>query len=413
MSLCNAPGLTPIEDVLDTMHEYATAFFIDRKETVSLLDADNRVLATDIISPMNVPPHNNSAMDGYALRFDHNAIHDNRFTLVGHALAGQPFGGELLAGECVRITTGAVVPSNTDAVVMQENVTVDSAHITVSTLPEPGNNIRLQGEDITKGNLVLARGTRLQPQHLALLASLGIARVDVFPRLRVAVFATGDELTYPGEALKEGAIYESNRYALIAKLSRLGCDIEDLGIIDDTLEATVATLNHCALQSDVIISCGGVSVGDADFVKDAVNSVGELNLWKVAMKPGKPFAFGRVDKSLFFGLPGNPVSAFATFDILVQPIIMQLQCEQLPANLILNATLSEPARKQPGRADYQRGVLSVSDSGQVLVSPLPKQGSGLMTSITQANCYIVLEQDRGRSEAGERVNVIPFKVLHP
>ena len=400
-------GLLPLSDALQGMLEQL-ACCCD-SEQLPLPEALGRVLASDIASPLAVPPFDNSAMDGYAVRLADLAS-GTPLIMAGKAFAGQPYQGEWPAGHCVRIMTGAPVPAGTDAVVMQEETQADGDRITFLTQPEPGQNIRRAGSDIGKGACVLPAGTRLTPREMPLLASLGIATVPVRRPLKVAIFSTGDELKPVGTPLAHGDIYDSNRYGVRAMLARMGCDCLDLGIIPDDPAQLRAAFIRADEEADVLITTGGVSVGEADFTKQLLDELGEIGFWKLAIKPGKPFAFGRLPHAWFFGLPGNPVSAMVTFDQLVQPALARLAGQQFARPLRLQALAAEPLKKSPGRQDFQRGILSAGPDG-LEVRSTGSQDSGVFSSLSRANCYIVLEQERGKVAAGETVTVEPFSGL--
>lgn len=397
-------GLLPLSDALQGMLEQL-ACCCDR-EQLPLPEALGRVLASDIASPLAVPPFDNSAMDGYAVRLA-DLAGGTPLIMAGKAFAGQPYQGEWPAGHCVRIMTGAPVPAGTDAVVMQEETQADGDRITFLCKPIVGQNIRLAGSDIDKGACVLPAGTRLTPREMPLLASLGVATVAVRRPLKVAIFSTGDELKPVGTPLAHGDIYDSNRYGVRAMLARMGCDCLDLGIIPDDPAQLRAAFIRADKEADVLITTGGVSVGEADFTKQLLDELGEIGFWKLAIKPGKPFAFGRLPRAWFFGLPGNPVSAMVTFDQLVQPALAKLAGQQFVRPLQLQAIAAEPLKKSPGRLDFQRGMLSQGPNG-LEVRSTGSQDSAVFSSLSRANCYIVLERERGRVAAGEMVTVEPF-----
>ncbi|KAE9638003.1 molybdopterin molybdotransferase MoeA [Aeromonas veronii] len=397
-------GLLPLSDALQGMLEQL-ACCCD-SEQLPLPEALGRVLASDIASPLAVPPFDNSAMDGYAVRLEDLAS-GTPLIMAGKAFAGQPYQGEWPAGHCVRIMTGAPVPAGTDAVVMQEETQADGDRITFLAQPEPGQNIRRAGSDIGKGACVLPAGTRLTPREMPLLASLGVATVPVRRPLKVAIFSTGDELKPVGTPLAHGDIYDSNRYGVRAMLARLGCDCLDLGIIPDDPAQLRAAFIRADEEADVLITTGGVSVGEADFTKQLLDELGEIGFWKLAIKPGKPFAFGRLPRAWFFGLPGNPVSAMVTFDQLVQPALAKLAGQHFERPLQLQAIAAESLKKSPGRLDFQRGILSQGPNG-LEVRSTGSQDSAVFSSLSRANCYIVLEQERGRVAAGETVTVEQF-----
>ncbi|MGY3864772.1 molybdopterin molybdotransferase MoeA [Aeromonas bivalvium] len=378
-------------------------------ESVPLPEALDRVLASDILSPLSVPPFDNAAMDGYAVRLADLAA-GAPLPVAGKAFAGQPYDGDWPAGHCIRIMTGAPVPVGTDAVVMQEETQAGDNGITFLAHPVAGQNIRRRGEDLAQGSRVLESGLRLSPRELPLLASLGIASVSVHRPLKVAIFSTGDELKPVGTPLQHGDIYDSNRYGVRAMLSRMGIECLDLGIIPDDPAALSAAFQQADREADALITTGGVSVGEADFTKQLLEELGEIGFWKLAIKPGKPFAFGRLPNAWFFGLPGNPVSAMVTFDQLVQPALARLAGQQFARPLRLQALAAEPLKKSPGRQDFQRGILSAGPDG-LEVRSTGSQDSGVFSSLSRANCYIVLEQERGKVAAGETVTVEPFSGL--
>ncbi|HHC5059161.1 TPA: molybdopterin molybdotransferase MoeA [Aeromonas veronii] len=397
-------GLLPLSDALQGMLEQLACCCDSEQQP--LPEALGRVLASDIASPLAVPPFDNSAMDGYAVRLS-DLTAGTPLIMAGKAFAGQPYQGEWPAGHCVRIMTGAPVPPGTDAVVMQEETQADGDRITFLAQPEPGQNIRRAGSDIGKGACVLPAGTRLTPREMPLLASLGIATVPVRRPLKVAIFSTGDELKPVGTPLAHGDIYDSNRYGVRAMLARMGCDYLDLGIIPDDPAQLRAAFIRADKEADVLITTGGVSVGEADFTKQLLDELGEIGFWKLAIKPGKPFAFGRLPRAWFFGLPGNPVSAMVTFDQLVQPALAKLAGQHFERPLQLKAIAAEPLKKSPGRLDFQRGILSQGPNG-LEVRSTGSQDSAVFSSLSRANCYIVLERERGRVAAGETVTVEPF-----
>lgn len=384
-------------------------------EHLPLNECANRILAEDLFSPINVPNFDNSAMDGYAVRVA-DLEQNLTLTVAGKSFAGNPFNGELKASECVRIMTGAMVPNGVDAVVMQEDTQVnDDGSITFNRLPKLGSNIRRIGEDIKQGELVLAKRSVLNVASLPLLASLGIASVPVFKRLKVAILSTGDELTSVGQPLAEGKIYDTNRFAVRLMLEKLNCEILDYGILADDPAIFEQTFRKAQQEADVLITSGGVSVGEADFTKDVLEKLGEIGFWKIAMKPGKPFAFGKLEKVWFFGLPGNPVSALVTFYQLVQPALAKLSglsAEKI-AKLTQNLTACSAMnlKKSVGRQDFQRGYYYVNENGGLEVRPVGTQGSHIFSAFNESNCFIVLEAERGNVEAGEKVTIQPFNSL--
>ncbi len=382
-------------------------------ERLFLHQALDRVLDEDVRSPRDVPPFANSAMDGYALRgADLPHAGTAEFTVVGKAFAGHPFTGTVGVGEAVHIMTGAPVPEGADTVIMQERVeALPGGRIRIQAGHRAGENVRQAGEDIAAGSVVLARGRRLQPADLGLLASLGIAEVRCRRRPRVAIFSTGDELRPLGAVLGPGEIYDSNRYTLHALLTRLGMEVLDLGAVSDDRAALAEALQSAAGEADALITSGGVSVGEADYVKGLLEELGEVHFWKLAMKPGRPLAFGQLGRCYFFGLPGNPVSVAATFYQFVAPALRRLAGEAPRRPLRLRAVTLEPLKKRPGRVDFQRGILENDETGRLTVRSTGNQGSHVLSSMSRANCFIVLNQDQGDVPAGTEVTVQYFPDL--
>jgi molybdopterin molybdotransferase len=376
-------------------------------ERVHLRAALGRVLAAEVISPFDVPAHDNSAMDGYAVRFaDLNAAGETTLKLAGSAFAGVPFQGAMNAGECVRIMTGAVVPAGADTIVMQEHVKAEDDRVTLGTGHRKGQNLRHAGEDLKTGQAVLRRGHLMRPADIGLIASLGVAEVSVLRRLRVAFFSTGDELRSIGTPLAEGQIYDSNRYTLYGMLTRLGCEVIDMGVVRDDPALLEQAFRDAAATADVVITSGGVSVGEADFVKDLLERLGEVVFWKVAMKPGRPLAYGRIRDAHFFGLPGNPVSVMVTFYQFVREALLKLKgCDPVPPVPSFKAVCTTPLKKAPGRTEFQRGILSQGADGNWTVRVTGEQGSGILRSMSEANCFIILPQAQGSVAAGTTVDV--------
>jgi molybdopterin molybdotransferase len=382
---------------------------VDGSETLAVRSALGRVLTADVISRINVPSHTNSAMDGYALAgADLPGDGETRLEVIGTSAAGRPFAGELGAGHCVRIMTGAPMPPGADTVVMQENVTRDGDTAIVGAGQKPGQHVRQAGEDIAAGNVALRAGSRLMPAEIGILGSLGIGEVKVRRRPRVAFFSTGDELRSVGEPLGEGHIYDSNRYTIFGMLTRLGVEALDMGVIRDDREAVGQAFAKAAASADAIVTSGGVSVGDADYVAETLERTGTVGFWKVAMKPGRPIAFGRIGDALFFGLPGNPNSVMATFYQLVQPALQALAGMEPAPPLTMPAVSASSLRKKPGRREFQRGVLSRSGDGRLIVQKTGHQGSGVLSAMAAANCFIVLPEDSGPVSEGDEVTVQPF-----
>ncbi|HDR2864793.1 molybdopterin molybdotransferase MoeA [Enterobacter sp. RHBSTW-00175] len=402
-------GLMPLDTALTQMLNRISP--LQDHETLPLVRCFGRIAARDIVSPLNVPGFDNSAMDGYAVRLA-DIQTGLALPVAGKAFAGQPFNGEWPAGSCIRIMTGAPVPAGCDAVVMQEETEQTDEGVRFTASARAGQNIRRAGEDITLGATVFSAGQKLTVAELPVLASLGIADIDVIRRVRVAVFSTGDELQLPGQPLQEGQIYDTNRLAVHLMLEQLGCEVVNLGIIPDDPEKLRAAFIEADKCADVVISSGGVSVGEADYTKTILEELGEIGFWKLAIKPGKPFAFGKLGRSWFCGLPGNPVSAALTFYQLVQPLLAKLSGNKAsPLPVRLRARAATRLKKSPGRLDFQRGILARNADGELEVSTTGHQGSHIFSSFSQGNCFIVLESERGHVEAGEWVEVETFNHL--
>ncbi len=379
-------------------------------EELALFDALDRVLAQDVISPVSVPPHDNSAMDGWA--FNGSQLRtDGPLTLksVGTALAGKAWQGAVGAGECLRIMTGAIMPAGLDTVVPQEFVKTDAELITIPPgLLRAGDNRRLKGEDVMQGQAALRQGTRLSPAALGLAASLGIPTVKVWRRLKVAYFSTGDEILSLGEAPREGAVYDSNRYTVFGLLRRMGIEVLDYGVVGDQPERLEATFRQAAAEADAIITSGGVSVGEADHTKTMMRKLGDVAFWRIAMRPGRPMAVGRIGRSVLFGLPGNPVAVMVTFLAFVRPALLQMMgCTAAPPPL-LRARSLEAMRKKPGRTEYQRGIVTPASDGTLQVRTTGNQGSGVLSSMVQGNGLIVLHHGQGSVAVGDEVDVMMF-----
>ena len=370
-------------------------------ETIPIRKSLGRVLAEDIISPSNVPNHNNSAMDGFAFKYTEGI---QLIKIVGTAFAGSPFDGVVSASECVRIMTGAVIPQGTDTVVMQENTVNKGEYISLLNEPVQGANVRFAGEDLKSGQIVLNKGHKMQAADLGLSASLGVANVTVRRRLKVAFFSTGDELVNVGKPLKEGQLYDSNRYTIYGMLSRLGVKITDLGVVPDQLDLLESTLLKASKEHDVVLTSGGVSVGEADYMKTLLTKHGQVLFWKINMKPGRPLAYGKVGSAHYFGLPGNPVSTMVTFYQFVRQALLLLMGGAAKPYPMFQVACTQAINKTKGRTEFQRGIL-FEDNGKWKVKPLPNQGSGILSSMSIANCFIVLTEDIGNCEAGAIVNV--------
>ncbi|RCX30703.1 gephyrin-like molybdotransferase Glp [Thioalbus denitrificans] len=398
-------GLLSVEQALEALLTRAERI-VDREE-VALDEALGRVLAHGLASPQNVPPHDNSAMDGYAVRCADLAGGALR---VGQRIPAGSQGVPLEPGTCARIFTGAPIPPGADAVVMQEHCRVAGDQVTVEQPASPGQHVRRAGEDITAGAEILAAGTRLRPQELGLAASVGLARLPVVRRPRVALFSTGDELVAPGEALGPGQIYNSNRYTLAGLLRNLGCEVLDLGAVEDTLEATREVLRRAAGACDLILTSGGVSVGEEDHVKAAVESLGALELWRIAVKPGKPLAFGSVDGTPFMGLPGNPVSSFATFCLFTRPFLLRRLGVQAVMPRVIPAESGFDWTRPGDRREYLRARLEPDAAGRTVVTLYPNQGSGVLTSTSWAEGFVIAPEGQV-IRRGDPVSYIPFAEL--
>ncbi|HEY8023872.1 MAG TPA: gephyrin-like molybdotransferase Glp [Burkholderiaceae bacterium] len=391
---------------------------INDVECAGLGGALGRVLAEDIVAPMDVPAADNSAMDGYALPGKLLEIEAPlRLKIAANAFAGHAHSGLIGPGECIAITTGALLPQGCDTVVPQElALEVTSTHVTLPAhAVARGANRRLAGEDLQRGALVLSRGKILRPADIGLLASLGIAEVTVSRRLRVAFFSTGDELRSIGDALDPGCVYDSNRYTLHAMLTRLGCEVIDLGVVRDDPDALEATLRKACAEADAIVTSGGVSVGAADYTRQIMAKLGAVDFWKIAMRPGRPMAFGRIaseGKSAYlFGLPGNPVAVMVSFYMIARDALLHLAGAQNAPLPLISIPSRAPIRKLPGRTEFQRGFLVPDEEGRLTVSLTGPQGSGILRSMSEANCMVVLAHERGDVQAGEAVDVMLFDGL--
>ncbi|CAH1905457.1 Molybdopterin molybdenumtransferase [Candidatus Nitrotoga sp. HW29] len=400
------PDSMPVEQARQLIQQFLAP--LAESESINLSDALHRTLAADILSPMNVPPHNYSAMDGYAVRSDDLTTAPNKLTIIGSAYAGRMFEGHVAASECVRIMTGALIPEGCDSVVMQEHVQITGSSIEIGGGHLRGQNIRLVGEDITQGATVLTRGQIIRPAEMGLLASLGLSDVKVYRKLKVALFSTGDELQQPGTPLAPGQIYNSNRYSLLGMLGELGVEIIDMGTIRDDKASLKTALLDAAARADVIITSGGVSVGEADYIKQLLAEIGEVVFWKIAMKPGRPLAYGKIGTCHFFGLPGNPVAVMVTFQQFVRDALRVLMGQQSKLIIEFQAICLSPIRKVPGRTEFQRGILSQDINGEWIVHTTGAQCSGILSSMSKANCFIVLPVPQGNIEAGSAVRVQPF-----
>ena len=392
---------------------------VEAVEMLPLRSSLGRVLARDLTCPFNVPAHDNSAMDGYALRgSDLAADAPTRLALAGTGLAGQPFAGSVAPRHCLRITTGAVMPEGLDTVVPQEFVELDAGGAAIVVPPgvvRAGDNRRLAGEDLAAGIAALAAGRILRPADLGLIASLGVAEVPVRRRLRVAFFSTGDELRSIGEPLDEGCVYDSNRYTLWAMLTRLGVELHDHGVVRDEPRALAEAFRDAAACADAVITSGGVSVGEADHTKRIMAELGEVLFWRIAMRPGRPMAIGRIagggNPAILFGLPGNPVAVMVTFYAFVRDALLAMSGAAVEPLPMLRAASTQPIRKKAGRTEYQRGIVTRDGAGGWQVQVTGAQGSGILRSMSVANGLVVLGHDQGNVAAGDLVDVLPFDGL--
>jgi len=399
------PNSMPVEKAREVIARFLEPVSV--VECVPVRGGLGRVLAEDIVSPLDVPAHDNSAMDGYAVRFsDLKSSGETTLKVSGNAFAGAPYAGAMQPGECVRIMTGGIVPAGADTIVMQEHVKVAGDQVTIGTGHRKGQNLRRAGEDLAAGQVALRRGSELRPAEIGLIASLGIGEVAVFRRLRVAFFSTGDELVSIGTVPKEGQIYDSNRYTIYGMLERLGCEVIDMGVVRDDPALLEKAFAQAAGAADVVITSGGVSVGEADFVKDLLNKLGEVVFWKIAMKPGRPLAYGKIAGAHFFGLPGNPVSVMVTFYQFVRDALLRLSGrDPVPALPTFRVPCTSTLKKAPGRTEFQRGVLARDASGAWSVRVTGEQGSGILRSMSEANCFIILPTEQGNVAAGTLVDV--------
>jgi len=380
-------------------------------ETVPVMAAGERILAHDVLSPVDVPPHDNSAMDGYAFAgTDLSDSGPTHLTCVGNALAGAAWSGpSVQAGQCLRITTGAVMPAGLDTVVAQEMVHSQGERITIPAgRLQTGDNRRLRGEDIALGQAALRQGQHLTPAAWGLLASLGLPTVRVRQRLRVAYFSTGDEILSLGDPPREGAVYDSNRYTVCGLVQRMGCEWIDLGVVPDDPVRLRAAFTEASERADAVITSGGVSVGEADHTKALMRELGDVDFWRIAMRPGRPMAVGRMGPTLMFGLPGNPVAVMVTFLAFVRPALWRMMgCTDAPP-LLVPAHSQQAMRKKAGRTEYQRGVVNRCDNGSLQVRTTGNQGSGVLSSMVQGNALIVLHHDQGDVAVGDAVDVMLF-----
>lgn len=401
-------------DVAEAQHRiWQDCTPISGYQKISLREALHRILAESIRSPIDVPAHTNSAVDGYAVHHHDTPTNGTQsLRVIGTAFAGKPFTGTLQRGQAVRIMTGAVLPDGADCVIMQEQVQAKQDHIEIGNQHSQNENVRHAGEDLAAGQVALVQGKRLQPADLGLLASLGINEIRVWRRLRVAFFSTGNELRSLGEPLVTGQIYDSNRYTLWGMLKALDLDLIDLGVIRDDPQSLRETLLTAAAEADAIITSGGVSVGEADYMREIMQNLGRMHFWQIAMKPGRPLAYGRIAGKPLFGLPGNPVAVMVTFYQFVQPALLKLGgVSEVQAPRSFRVCSASRFRKLPGRTEYQRAVLFIDEQGELRVRSFGKQGSGILRSMSEANCLVVLAKDIDTIQEGDWVEVQPFAGL--
>ena len=408
------PQALEVEGVLKFLSELVTP--IVAIEEIDIIQSLQRVVAEDVICPIHVPPHDNSAMDGYAFNGAQlDSPHSLKLKVIGTALAGKAWSGDIQIGECVKIMTGAIMPAGLDTVAPQEICTL-SADSSSVMLPkgalQRGDNRRLRGEDLTQGLPALMKGQIITPAAAGLLASLGLAKVKVYRKLKVAYFSTGDEILSLGEDPKEGAVYDSNRYTVHGLLQQLGCEMIDMGVVKDDPALLEQAFIQAAQSADAVITSGGVSVGEADFTKAMMKKLGDVAFWKIAMRPGRPMAVGRLHHgdryAILFGLPGNPVAVMVTFLAFVKPALLQMMGSTAKALPLVRARTQEVLRKKPGRTEYQRGVFSRNELGELIVRATGNQGSGVLSSMVQANCLIVLAHQQATAQVGDWVDVLPL-----
>ncbi|AWB70555.1 bifunctional molybdopterin-guanine dinucleotide biosynthesis adaptor protein MobB/molybdopterin molybdotransferase MoeA [Vibrio cholerae] len=377
-------------------------------ESVAIQECYQRVLAREVFSPINVPAYRNSAMDGYALRGDD--LERDSYRVVEEVLAGSHYPKTVELGEAVKIMTGAPMPLGADTVVMREQATLNGDVVSFAAAKiKAGQNVRQAGEDLAQGQAVFHSGQRLLSPEMGMLASLGLAHADVFRSLKVAIFSTGDEVQAPGGDIEPNSIFDSNRFTLTGLLKQLGCQVIDLGIIEDDEAKMMQVLEQAAKQADVVITSGGVSVGDADFIKSALEKLGHIDFWRINMRPGRPLAFGQISGKPFFGLPGNPVAVMVSFINFVEPALRKMQGEQGWQPLKVNAIALEDLRSRQGRTEFSRGVYAFNAQGQLTVRTTGKQGSGILRSMSEANCLIEIAPAIDTVKVGESVTIIPLQ----
>ncbi|EJE8525412.1 bifunctional molybdopterin-guanine dinucleotide biosynthesis adaptor protein MobB/molybdopterin molybdotransferase MoeA [Vibrio parahaemolyticus] len=377
-------------------------------EACKIENAYGRVLAEHIISPVNVPQYTNSAMDGYAIRSDD--VDRDSYQVVAEVMAGHAYDQPLEVGQAVKIMTGAPTPLNGDTVVMREQASQEGDKVTFNgSNIKAGQNVRQAGEDLAIGSDVFTAGTRLASPEMGMIASLGFGEANVFRKLKVAVFSTGDEVQAPGTEQKANSIYDSNRFTIMGMLEKLGCEILDFGILEDNEQLMIEALENASAQADVVMTSGGVSVGDADYIKLALDKLGQIDFWRINMRPGRPLAFGQINNKPFFGLPGNPVAVMVSFINFVEPALRKMQGEQGWKPLKVNAIATENLRSRQGRTEFSRGIYELDDTGRLTVRTTGKQGSGILRSMSEANCLIEISPAIDTVKAGESVTIIPLQ----
>ncbi|HCG7654359.1 bifunctional molybdopterin-guanine dinucleotide biosynthesis adaptor protein MobB/molybdopterin molybdotransferase MoeA [Vibrio parahaemolyticus] len=381
---------------------------VSKIEACKIENAYGRVLAEHIISPVNVPQYTNSAMDGYAIRSDD--VDRDSYQVVAEVMAGHAYDQPLEVGQAVKIMTGAPTPRNGDTVVMREQAIQEGDKVTFNgSNIKAGQNVRQAGEDLAIGSDVFTAGTRLASPEMGMIASLGFGEANVFRKLKVAVFSTGDEVQAPGTEQKANSIYDSNRFTIMGMLEKLGCEILDFGILEDNEQLMIEALENASAQADVVMTSGGVSVGDADYIKLALDKLGQIDFWRINMRPGRPLAFGQINNKPFFGLPGNPVAVMVSFINFVEPALRKMQGEQGWKPLKVNAIATENFRSRQGRTEFSRGIYELDDTGRLTVRTTGKQGSGILRSMSEANCLIEISPAIDTVKAGESVTIIPLQ----
>lgn len=404
----NPGGMLPVAESIQRI--LAQVAVQNHTEALPLNACCDRILAQDLISPLNVPQHTNSAMDGYAVKAE-GLVQGEALQVIGRVYAGESYTGTVVPGEAVEIMTGAALPAGADTILIKEACQRQGDKLSFIGGVKNGQHVRLAGEDIAEGETALHKGQRLRPQELGLAASLGQQTLSVYRRLKVAVFSTGNEVTAQGEPLADNCIYDTNRFTLQGLLQRLDCEVIDLGIIEDTQLAMEQALLSAADKADLVISSGGVSMGEADFIKQALEGVGSINFWRIAMRPGRPLAFGTLGSTPFFGLPGNPVAVMVTFTQFVQPALRKMAGEinWQPRRMMAIAETAVKSRLQ--RTDYSRGIYRINETGQLVVRSTGSQGSGILTSMVRANCFIEIGDDISGVDVGDQILIQPFSDL--